>query len=88
MQTTTLLMGFHCHQPVGNFHSVIRRACADCYGPLLEELAGFPEFRFGLHMSGYLLEWIGLEEKGIYDLIGELAGRGQAELPANSPMRS
>jgi hypothetical protein len=80
VDTTTLLMGFHCHQPVGNFHSVLRRACTDCYGPLLEELALFPGFRFGLHMSGYLLEWIEREEKGIYSLIGELAGRGQAEL--------
>jgi len=73
-------MGFHCHQPVGNFHSVLRRACKDCYGPLLEVLADFPGFGFGLHMSGYLLEWIESEEKEIFRLLGELAGRGQAEL--------
>ncbi|UCG37665.1 MAG: DUF1926 domain-containing protein [bacterium] len=77
---TTLLMGFHCHQPVGNFHSVLRQACATCYGPLLEELARFPDFRFGFHMSGYLLEWISEQEKGIHSVLAELASRGQAEL--------
>ncbi len=80
MEKTTLLMGFHCHQPVGNFHSVLRHACADCYGPLLEELARHPGFGFGFHMSGYLLEWVRQEEKGIYSLLGEMARKGQAEL--------
>jgi len=77
---TTLLMGFHCHQPVGNFHTVLRQGCAECYGPLLEELARQPGFKFGFHLSGYLLEWIRREEKGIYSLLQETSRRGQAEL--------
>ncbi|MDT8395025.1 MAG: alpha-amylase/4-alpha-glucanotransferase domain-containing protein [bacterium] len=77
---STLLMGFHCHQPVGNFDSVLRHGCKVCYGPLLEEMARFPGFRFSLHMSGYLLEWIEREEKGIFSNIRGLAGRGQMEM--------
>ncbi len=79
-RTTPLLLGFHCHQPVGNFDSVLRHACARCYGPLLETLAGQPGFRFSLHLSGPLLEWMEKQERSLHRLVGELARRGQAEL--------
>jgi len=78
--TTTLLMGFHCHQPVGNFESVLRQGCRVCYGPLLEELVRHQDFKFSMHMSGHLLEWIEAREKGIFDLLTGAARKGQAEL--------
>lgn len=77
---TTLLMGFHCHQPVGNFDSVIRRGCEICYGPLLEELCRHESFKFSIHMSGHLLEWIQSRERGIFDMLSLAARRGQAEI--------
>ncbi len=73
-------MGFHCHQPVGNFDSVLREGCRVCYGPLMEELSLHPGFRFSLHMSGHLLEWIAQREKGIFDLISRMAAGRQAEI--------
>jgi hypothetical protein len=75
-----LLLGFHCHQPVGNFASVFRRACAECYGPLLERMGSHPAFAFSLHLSGILLEWMEKNERGIFDLVRTLSQRGQAEL--------
>jgi len=73
-------MGFHCHQPVGNFESVLRHGCRVCYGPLLEELVRHADFKFSMHVSGYLLEWIRVHEKGIFDLLTGAARSGQAEL--------
>ncbi len=75
-----LLLGFHCHQPVGNFDSVFRRACAECYGPLLETFERHRSFAFSLHLSGVLLEWMEREERGVFGLVRGLARRGQAEL--------
>ncbi|HOW85445.1 MAG TPA: DUF1926 domain-containing protein [Candidatus Aminicenantes bacterium] len=74
------LFAVHIHQPVGNFPSVIGAAFARCYGPLLEGLARHPGFRFALHCSGPLWEYMERNERTCWDLVHELAGRGQVEL--------
>jgi hypothetical protein len=74
------LFAVHNHQPVGNFGHVFEAAFDDCYRPLLEALAGHPGFRFALHFSGPLWEYMEKKERACWDLVRELASRGQAEL--------
>jgi len=76
------LFAIHNHQPVGNlqFPSILKAAFADCYRPLLEGLAAHPGFRFALHFSGPLWEYMEKNERTCWDLVGELARRGQVEL--------
>jgi alpha-amylase/alpha-mannosidase (GH57 family) len=80
MSRPLLLFAVHNHQPVGNFGHVVRAAFADCYAPLLEALARHPGFRFALHFSGPLWEDMERNERGTFDLVRELARRGQVEL--------
>jgi alpha-amylase len=74
------LFAVHNHQPVGNFDGVVRAAFKDCYIPFLECLARHPNFRFALHFSGPLWEYMAGHERSCWDIVKELAGRGQAEL--------
>ena len=57
-QTVSLLFGVHAHQPVGNFPGVIDDAHLRCYRPFLRTLHRFPEFRFAVHFSGWLLDYL------------------------------
>ncbi|RPJ00814.1 MAG: DUF1926 domain-containing protein, partial [Candidatus Aminicenantes bacterium] len=74
------LFAVHNHQPVGNFPPIFKAAFADCYRPLLEGLAAHPGFKFALHFSGPLWEYMEKHERGCWDIVRELAGRGQVEL--------
>ena len=80
MNELVLLFAVHNHQPVGNFDHVFRAAFDDCYRPLLETLAKCPGFRFALHFSGPLWEYMEKNERACWELVQELAGRGQVEL--------
>jgi len=75
-----LVMAFHNHQPVGNFERVFDRAFRECYEPLLTELSRHPRFKFSLHFSGPLWEYMERREKASWKLTGDMAARGQAEL--------
>ena len=52
----TLLFGVHAHQPVGNFPAVIDDAHIRCYGMFLRVMERYPQFRFSVHFSGWLLD--------------------------------
>lgn len=80
MSELVFLLAVHNHQPVGNFDHVVKAAFEDCYRPLLERLAGHPGFRFALHFSGPLWEYMEKNERTCWDLVKELTGRGQVEL--------
>ncbi|MCJ7485917.1 MAG: DUF1926 domain-containing protein [Candidatus Aminicenantes bacterium] len=80
MNELVFLFAVHNHQPVGNFDHVVKDAFKDCYRPLLEGLAGHPGFRFALHFSGPLWEYMEKNERACWDLVKELSGRGQIEL--------
>ena len=80
MSELVFLFAVHNHQPVGNFDHVVKAAFKDCYRPLLEGLAGHPGFRFALHFSGPLWEYMETNERTCWDLVKELSGRGQVEL--------
>jgi hypothetical protein len=80
MNDLIFLFAVHNHQPVGNFPEIFKAAFKDCYRPLLEVLAGHPGFRFALHFSGPLWEYMEKNERACWDLVRELSGRGQVEL--------
>lgn len=78
-KTVSLLFGVHAHQPVGNFPEVLEDAHQRCYKPFLETVHQYPEFRFALHSSGWLLEWLMVNHPEDMALLREMAQRGQVE---------
>ncbi|HNQ05530.1 MAG TPA: DUF1926 domain-containing protein [Thiobacillaceae bacterium] len=78
-KTVSLLFGVHAHQPVGNFPEVLEDAHQRCYKPFLETVHRYPDFRFALHASGWLLEWLMLNHADDMALLREMAKRGQVE---------
>ncbi len=75
-----LLFGAHGHQPIGNFRSVFDTAHERCYRPFLHTLYRFPEFRFSMHFSGWLLDYLLECHPGDTALLKEMVARGQVEL--------
>src|SRR5512142_2922532 len=76
----SLLLGVHAHQPVGNFTSVLDDAHARCYGPFLRVLHRYPAFKFAIHISGWLLDYLLEKFPADLALLREMVERGQAEL--------
>lgn len=76
----SLLFGVHAHQPAGNFPEVFELARKRCYRPFLETLHEFPQFRFALHFSGPLLDYLSAHHAEDMGLLGEMVARGQVEL--------
>ncbi|MDO8263655.1 MAG: DUF1926 domain-containing protein [Gallionella sp.] len=79
-KTISLLFGVHAHQPVGNFPEVIDDAHLRCYRPFLQTLHRFPEFRFAVHLSGWLLDYLLQKFPEDMVLLQEMVARGQVEL--------
>jgi 4-alpha-glucanotransferase len=75
-----LLFGVHAHQPVGNFPAVIHDAHARCYRPFIHTLYEYPEFRFAVHISGWLLEFLFQYHSSDMALLREMVTRGQVEV--------
>jgi hypothetical protein len=80
MKELRFLFAVHNHQPVGNFDSVIGKAFKDCYRPFLERLEKHPSFKFSLHFSGPLWEFMEKREKACFETVKALTSRGQVEL--------
>jgi len=79
-KSVALLLGVHAHQPVGNFESVLDDAHVRCYGPFLRVLHQYPDFRFAIHISGWLLEYMLKHYPEDMALLKEMVVREQAEL--------
>ncbi len=75
-----LLFGVHAHQPECNFPEVLERAHARCYRPFLEVLHSFPDFRFSVHFSGLLLDYLFERHPQDMALLEEMVARGQVEM--------
>ncbi len=76
----SLLLGVHAHQPVGNFPEVLDDAHARCYRPFLHTLYRYPQFRFAVHYSGWLLEYLFTKYPEDMRLLREMVERGQVEV--------
>src|SRR5487761_2147591 len=79
-KTTALLFGVHAHQPVGNFTAVLDEAHLRCYQPFLHMMERFPDFRFSIHISGWLFDYLVQRYPDDIHLLKTLVARGQAEL--------
>lgn len=79
-QPITLLLGVHAHQPVGNFPEVIADAHERCYRPFLHTLYAYPEFRFAVHFSGWLLDWLRERYQEDMEILAAMVRRGQVEI--------
>jgi alpha-amylase len=80
MNTLRFVFCLHNHQPVGNFDSVIAEIYDLAYKPFLDVVERYPEFRFSLHTSGCLLEWLESHRPEYLERLHTLVQTGQAEL--------
>lgn len=79
-QRVSLLFGVHAHQPVGNFPSVLSDAHLRCYKPFFQVLYRYPDFRFAVHFSGWLLDYLMQHFPEDMTLLREMVMRKQVEL--------
>jgi hypothetical protein len=79
-KSISLLLGVHAHQPVGNFTYVLDDAHVRCYGPFLRVLHRYPAFKFAIHISGWLLDYMLEHYPDDMLLLKEMVRRGQTEL--------
>ena len=79
MKKIDLLFGLHMHQPVDNFAKTVDEAIKLCYKPLFKTLKKFPTFKFALHSSGWLLEYIKKYHKELFDDIKDMTDKNQIE---------
>ena len=78
--SVSLLLGVHAHQPVGNFPEVLEDAHLRCYRPFLQVLYRYPDFRFSVHFSGWLLDYLFSHYPEDMALLREMVVRGQVEV--------
>ncbi len=76
---TSLLLGIHMHQPVDNLEWVIELGIKTCYEPFFEVMSRYPDFKFSVHCSGWLMERIEELRPSLYEKIVTLAKAGSIE---------
>ncbi len=75
-----LVLGIHDHQPVGNFGWVIEEIYDKSYAPFLDVVERHPTFRFSLHVTGPLFEWIEQNRPEWLDRVAALVAEGRVEV--------
>ena len=79
MHKVSLLFGVHMHQPVDNFGESVDEAIEKCYKPFFETMVDYPQFKFSLHCSGWLLEQIVTKHPDIYANLQKLTNSDSIE---------
>src|SRR5208283_1293593 len=75
-----LILGFHSHQPVGNFDFVFEEGFQKAYWPFLEVLERHPNIKVTLHYTGILYRWL-IEHHPVLNVkIKEMVARDQIEM--------
>lgn len=74
-----LHLGIHCHQPVENFYHVVDHAVEQSYLPYFKTAMTEEKFKFSIHYSGWLLEYIQKNHSELFSLMQEAGASGQAE---------
>lgn len=75
-----VVLGIHCHQPVGNFTHVFEDAFQRSYRPFIEALAAHPHVKAVAHYTGPLWEFFDEHHPEFVDQLRALTERGQLEL--------
>ncbi|NLE74928.1 MAG: DUF1926 domain-containing protein [Actinobacteria bacterium] len=73
-------LGFHCHQPVGNFEEVFERNYRSAYQPLLNTMLQHSSIPFSLHITGPLLEWLNAAHPSYLDKVADQARQERIEI--------
>lgn len=79
MFKVSLLFGVHMHQPVDNFGNAVDEAIELCYKPFFQTMAKYPEFKFSVHCSGWLLDRIRKNNTDIFENMKFLTDKGSIE---------
>ncbi len=74
-----ILFGIHCHQPVNNFHQVVKEATEKSYFPFLNILKDFKNIRINVHISGWLFQWFKDYHNPTFNLLKKLSDNNQIE---------
>ncbi len=82
MPPVRFLLGFHLHQPIGNFDHVFAEHMERVYVPLLDALEERDCFPLTFHISGPLIEWMEQHAGGYLERIGRLVADRRIELLA------
>ena len=80
MSVVSLILGSHCHLPVGLAEAEYEQAYHERLAPLLSALYRYPQVPAVLHYSGPLLYWIEPRKPEFFDLIRDMLKRKQVEL--------
>ncbi len=75
-----LSLGFHDHQPVGNFPEVFESHYLSAYLPFLDGMEAHPAIPFSLHVTGPLLLWLGREHPEYVARLRRLCASGRLEM--------
>ena len=75
-----LVLGIHNHQPVGNFDHVIAEIYDKSYLPYLEVAERHESYRFCLHVTGPLLEWMQHHRPEYLERVAFLVRAGRVEM--------
>ena len=74
------VLGFHSHQPVGNFDSVFEDSFQKAYWPFLEILDRHPNIRVALHYTGILYRWLNEHHPELNEKLRGMVERNQIEM--------
>ena len=80
MNKIQFLFAVHNHQPLGNFPQVFEQAFSQAYWPFLQMASQYPGFKFALHFTGFLWEFILDKHPEGLELVRQLVKSGQVEL--------
>ncbi len=70
----------HNHQPVGNFDYVLESAYKHAYEPFINSVFECEDFRFAIHFSGYLLNYIEKNHPNFIEKIKYLVSKNRCEI--------
>ncbi|MDK2791169.1 MAG: 4-alpha-glucanotransferase [Deferribacteres bacterium] len=74
-----VLFGIHCHQPVDNFSKVVDEIIEKSYRPFFEKVLPFKWFKFSVHFSGWLLDYIRVNSADTFKMMKKLADENRIE---------
>ena len=80
MGEIVFLFGIHNHQPIGNLENVFEEAYEKSYLPFLKVVARHPAFRWNLHCTGILWEWLEQKHPEYGECVAKMIEEGRCEL--------
>ncbi len=75
-----LIFVLHNHQPVGNFDYILESAYKHAYEPFINTILDYEDFRFAIHFSGYLLNYIERKHPDFIEKIKYLVSKNRCEI--------